>query len=62
MFCKERKHLERMKTGRFVEAAALFEMLQGDPGVVRIPNDRRNRTEGENEQEQIQVGPQKFPT
>ena len=37
-------------------------MRQGDPGVVRIPNDRRNRAESENEQEQIKIGPPKFPT
>ena len=38
-----------MKTGRFVEAAARFEMRERDPGVLRIPNDRRNGAEGENE-------------
>src|SRR4030095_15029626 len=49
-----------MKARRFIETASRPEMGERDPGVTRIPKDRRNRAESENEQEQIKIRPAKF--
>jgi hypothetical protein len=54
------EQLERMKARYFVETAARLEVGQRDPGVARIPNNRRDRAKTKNQQEQIKIRPAKF--
>ncbi len=60
MFPEKGKQLERMKAGRVIEAAPRLEMRERDPGVLGIPNERRNGAERADEKEQIKTRPHKF--
>src|ERR1700720_1928868 len=45
MLTKEFERLERTKTNVFSETAARAQMQERDPGVLRVPDDRRNGAE-----------------
>src|SRR4029077_3653319 len=60
MLAEKSEQLERMKARYFVETAARLEVGQRDPGVARIPNNRRDRAKTENQKEQIKIRPAKF--
>ena len=62
MLAEKSEELERMETGRVLEAAAGSEVREGDPGVLRIPDDRRNRAEREDEEEEVKIWPNEFAT
>ena len=62
MLAQKSEQLERMKARYFVETAARLEVGKRDPGVARIPNNRRNRAKTKNQQEQIKIRPAKFAT
>ncbi len=50
----------RVKSEAGIEAAARTQVHEGDPGVLLVPNDWRNRARDEDREENIQSGPLEF--
>src|ERR1700730_11817025 len=48
MFAKEFQRLKRAKADVFSQTAARPQMCERDPGMLRVPNDRRNGAQNEN--------------
>ena len=46
-----------MQAGRFVETSARLQVAHRGPGVLRVPDDGRERAERERREEQIEAGP-----
>ena len=49
-----------MEAETLLNPSTRAQMRQRDPGVLRIPDDRGDRTESESDKEQIQTGPRKL--
>src|SRR5436305_5915277 len=54
------KRLGRMQAGRFVETSARLQVAHRGPGVLRVPDDGRERAERERREEQIDAAPFEF--
>ena len=53
MFAEKRQKLDRMKTEALLKTAARSQVRQRDPGVLRVPDNRRDRAKSEHSEQQI---------
>ena len=60
MHAEKTEHLERTDPERLVEPAAGAQMREGDPGVLVVPNQRRDETDSECAEEKIKTGSLEF--
>src|SRR5262249_5021833 len=56
------ENLERMKTEPMLEIPTRAQMRQRDPGMLRVPHNRRNRAKNEHPDQQIDAGAFEFPS
>src|SRR5439155_285468 len=60
MGAEELKNLARMESEALLDAPARAQMRQCNPGMLRVPDNRRNGAESENDEQRIQAGPRKI--
>ncbi len=60
MGAEELKNLARMESEALLDAPARAQMRQRNPGMLRVPDNRRNGAESENDEQRIQAGPRKL--
>src|SRR5438477_12204022 len=60
VFAKKFERFERTKSHFFGQTAARSQVSQGDPGVLRVPDNRRNRANEKTTEQPIQARPFEF--